>query len=73
MLILENLKQFFFASVLFVTAVSVHWNFVGLNSNNTQRNAMASTNHSMQIEKKVEFKVSKEKVALASNSGNISL
>ena len=73
MLVLENLKQFFFALVLFVTAVSIHWNFVGLNSNSTQRNGVALTNHSMQIEKQIEFSVSKEKIALASNSQNTSL
>jgi hypothetical protein len=71
MLILENLKQFFFASVLFVTAVSIHWNFVGLNSNSTQRSGLASK--PMQIEKQIQFNVSKEKIALASNSQNLNL
>lgn len=73
MIILENLKQFFFASVLFVTAVSVHWNFVGLNSNSIQRNGLAQANSQKQIQKQVELNVSKDKVAIASTARKINL
>lgn len=66
MMILENLKQFCFASVLFLTAVSIHWSFVGQTTN---QNSMAQQKQS----KTLEHKESAQTLAYSNGVKNVNL
>jgi uncharacterized membrane protein YqhA len=62
MKVLENLKQFTFASVLFVTCVSMHWNFVASQRLDKQSEVTKKVHTEKQIQ------ILKEKLAFATNN-----
>lgn len=66
MTMLENLKQFFFATTLFVTALSVHWNFVGQKAHNESLAKQQSS-------KKIELIKSEQKLAYSTQGSKINL
>lgn len=63
---MEVFKQFAFATVFFVTCISIHWNFVGSKNHNVVYQQQNQIKHQMQ--QKVQIKVLDE--ALAMNESN---
>lgn len=63
---MEVFRQFIFATVFFVTCVSVHWNFVGKDAHRNL--SMSQQQQHLQQSQKVDIDVMEEKLALSQAS-----